>query len=215
MSREATLTVVSDPICPWCYIGKARLSLALKEIEPEISLRVKWNPFELNPSLPKKGMDRTDYLRIKFGSTSSAKKIYRQILINAEADELELNLEAIKKVPNTRDAHKLILSANSPKLQNLIVSKLFEAYFILGVDIGEANNLLDIAAKSGFQRSEAENILVDPELNSRVEALEEQASNLGIMGVPAFLYNGHYLFSGAQSAETIRLSIIKAHKRHL
>ena len=215
MSREATLTVVSDPICPWCYIGKARLGLALKEIEPEISLRVEWNPFELNPSLPKKGMDRADYLRIKFGSTSSAKKIYRQILINAEADELELNLEAIKKVPNTRDAHKLILSANSPKLQNLIVSKLFEAYFILGVDIGEANNLLDIAAKSGFQRSEAENILVDPELNSRVEALEEQASSLGIMGVPAFLYNGHYLFSGAQSAETIRLSIIKAHKRHL
>ena len=215
MSREATLTVVSDPICPWCYIGKARLGVALKEIEPEISLRVEWNPFELNPSLPKKGMDRADYLRIKFGSTSSAKKIYRQILINAEADELELNLEAIKKVPNTRDAHKLILSANSPKLQNLIVSKLFEAYFILGVDIGEANNLLDIAAKSGFQRSEAENILVDPELNSRVEALEEQASNLGIMGVPAFLYNGHYLFSGAQSAETIRLSIIKAHKRHL
>ena len=215
MSREATLTVVSDPICPWCYIGKARLGVALKEIDPEISLRVEWNPFELNPSLPKKGMDRTDYLRIKFGSTSSAKKIYRQILINAEADELEINLEAIKKVPNTRDAHKLILSANSPKLQNLIVSKLFEAYFILGVDIGEANNLLDIAAKSGFQRSEAENILVDPELNSRVEALEEQASNLGIMGVPAFLYNGHYLFSGAQSAETIRLSIIKAHKRHL
>lgn len=215
MSGEATLTVVSDPICPWCYIGKARLGLALKEIEPEIGLRVEWNPFELNPSLPKKGMDRADYLRIKFGSTSSAKKIYRQILINAEADELELNLEAIKKVPNTRDAHKLILSANSPKLQNLIVSKLFEAYFILGVDIGEANNLLDIAAKSGFQRSEAENILVDPELNSRVEALEEQASNLGIMGVPAFLYNGHYLFSGAQSAETIRLSIIKAHKRHL
>ena len=215
MPREATLTVVSDPICPWCYIGKARLGLALKEIEPEISLRVEWNPFELNPSLPKKGMDRADYLRIKFGSTSAAKKIYSQILINAEADELELNLEAIKKVPNTRDAHKLILSANSPKLQNLIVSKLFEAYFILGVDIGEANNLLDIAAKSGFQRSEAENILVDPELNSRVEALEEQASNLGIMGVPAFLYNGHYLFSGAQSAETIRLSIIKAHKRHL
>ena len=215
MLREATLTVVSDPICPWCYIGKARLGLALKELEPEISIRVEWNPFELNPSLPKKGMDRADYLRLKFGSTSSAKKIYRQILINAEADELELNLEAIKKVPNTRDAHKLILSANSPKLQNLIVSKLFEAYFILGVDIGEVNNLLDIAAKSGFQLSEADNILVDPELNSRVEALEEQASNLGIMGVPAFLYNGHYLFSGAQSAETIRLSIIKAHKRHL
>tara|TARA_B100001121_G_C18644181_1_gene600804 strand:- start:456 stop:1103 length:648 start_codon:yes stop_codon:yes gene_type:complete len=215
MPREATLTVVSDPICPWCYIGKARLGLALKEIEPEISLRVEWNPFELNPSLPKNGMDRADYLRIKFGSTSTAKKIYRQILINAEADELELNLEAIKKVPNTRDAHKLILSANSPKLQNLIVSKLFEAYFILGVDIGEANNLLDIAAKSGLQRSEAENILIDPELNSRVEALEEQVSDLGIMGVPAFLYNGHYLFSGAQSTETIRLSIIKAHKRHL
>ena len=215
MPREATLTVVSDPICPWCYIGKARLDLALKEIEPEISLRVEWNPFELNPSLPKKGMDRADYLRIKFGSTSSAKKIYRQILINAEADELELNLEAIKKVPNTRDAHKLILSANSPKLQNLIVSKLFEAYFIFGVDIGEANNLMDIAEKSGLQRSEAENILIDPELNSRVEALEEQVSDLGIMGVPAFLYNGHYLFSGAQSTETIRLSIIKAHKRHL
>ncbi len=215
MPREATLTVVSDPICPWCYIGKARLGLALKEIEPEISLRVEWNPFELNPSLPKKGMDRADYLRIKFGSTSSAKKIYRQILINAEADELELNLEAIKKVPNTRDAHKLILSANSPKLQNLIVSKLFEAYFIFGVDIGEANNLMDIAEKSGLQRSEAENILIDPELNSRVEALEEQVSDLGIMGVPALLYNGHYLFSGAQSAETIRLSIIKAHKRHL
>ena len=215
MPKEATLTVVSDPICPWCYIGKARLGLALKEIQPKISLRVEWNPFELNPSLPKKGMDRADYLRIKFGSTSSAKRIYDQILINAEADELEINFEAIKKVPNTRDAHKLILSANSPKLQNLIVNKLFEAYFILGVDIGEASNLLNIAVKSGFQRSEAENILVDPALNSRVETLEEQASNLGIMGVPAFLYNGHYLFSGAQSAETIRLSIIKAHKRHL
>tara|TARA_Y100001970_G_scaffold144480_1_gene177442 strand:- start:893 stop:1540 length:648 start_codon:yes stop_codon:yes gene_type:complete len=215
MPKEATLTVVSDPICPWCYIGKARLGLALKEIQPKISLRVEWNPFELNPSLPKKGMDRSDYLRIKFGSTSSAKKIYDQILINAEADELEINFEAIKKVPNTRDAHKLILSANSPKLQNLIVNKLFEAYFILGVDIGEASNLLNIAVKSGFQRSEAENILVDPALNSRVETLEEQASNLGIMGVPAFLYNGHYLFSGAQSTETIRLSIVKAHKRHL
>ena len=149
MSREATLTVVSDPICPWCYIGKARLGVALKEIEPEISLRVEWNPFELNPFLPKKGIDRADYLRIKFGSTSSAKKIYRQILINAKADELELNLEAIKKVPNTRDAHKLI-SANSPKLQNLIVSKLFEAYFILGVDIGEADNLTGYRSKVGI-----------------------------------------------------------------
>ena len=215
LSREAILTVVSDPVCPWCYIGKKRLDLALTILSKEIDLRVEWNPFELNPSLPKTGVDRSDYLRIKFGSTSAAKKIYSQVLLNAETEGLILNLHHIKKMPNTRDAHKLILSSDNSKLQNRIVESLFEGYFILGLDIGDTNTLLDIAENAGFERTTAENILLDPEMNTLVETLENQANNLGIMGVPAFLYNGHYIFSGAQSTETIRLSITKAHERRL
>ena len=212
---EISLTIVSDPICPWCYIGRHRLSLAIERIKKDTKVKIVWNPFELNPQIPKEGMLRNDYLRIKFGSVRSAQKIYANVSRAAEIDSLSINFEGISKTPNTRDAHKLIQYALDRGTQDKLVTALFSAYFKKGQDIGNFNTLVKLAETADIDRTDAENAILDPELNTQVELLESKAIDMGIMGVPSFLFNGRYLFSGAQSSETIRLSILNAIAKNL
>jgi len=213
--KKSVLTVISDPVCPWCFIGKNRLDRAIKSLPENINLDVQWNPFELNPTLSKSGMSRDDYLRIKFGSTRAANKIYDNIAFTACSDGIILNLDSITRTPNTRDAHKLILYSQKLRVQDKLVHNLFKAYLIDGLDIGNLDTLVQIARQSGISTKEAKNTLLNDNLHSEIEKLEEKATEMGIMGVPAFLYNDRYLFSGAQSVETIKFSIIKAFDKNL
>ncbi|MEO0914157.1 MAG: DsbA family oxidoreductase, partial [Pseudomonadota bacterium] len=123
-----TLDIISDPICPWCYIGKTKLDAALNE-RPDFRFEIRWRPFQLNPDMPPEGMDRRAYLEQKFGGKEGALRVYGQIADAAEAAGLEIDFAAIKRTPNTIDAHRLIRWAEAEAAQGPVVSQLFDRYF--------------------------------------------------------------------------------------
>ncbi len=144
------LDILSDPICPWCYIGKTRLERAM-EAEPNHPFAIEWHPFQLNPDMPSEGMDRREYLETKFGGKDNAVSVYAEIEKHAREDGLELDFAAIKRTPNTIDAHRLIHWAGIEGKQNAVVDALFKAYFKEGRDIGDAEVLCDVADSAGLQ----------------------------------------------------------------
>jgi predicted DsbA family dithiol-disulfide isomerase len=204
------ITVISDVICPWCYIGKNRLDVALKRLRRDYNVSVFWKAFELNPTMPIEGMERKAYLEYKFGSRLAAKKVYGNIENVAIEDGLKIAFERILKTPNTRMSHKLIASLDSPIKQNELVDVLFEAYFIHGKDIGDKKVLTEIARELQLAQDSLES---NDATDSLVVSQEEYAAGLGVTGVPAFIYNDRLLFSGAQSPETIYLSLQQAFVR--
>ena len=143
------LDIFSDPICPWCYIGKTHLDRAL-ESRPNHPFTIEWHPFQLNPEMPEDGMDRRAYLEGKFGGKENAIKAYMPVAEHAEKAGLKMNLEGIKTTPNTINAHRLIHWAGIEGVQTPIVSALFKAYFIEGRDIGDIDVLADVADTGGM-----------------------------------------------------------------
>ena len=143
------LDILSDPICPWCYIGKTWLDRAL-EAHPDHPFQVEWHPFQLNPDMPAGGLDRRTYLEAKFGGKQKAAAVYAKIAEAAEAAGLAIDWGRIARTPNTLDAHRLIHWAGIEGRQTAVVSALFRAYFIEGRDIGEAGVLADIVARAGL-----------------------------------------------------------------
>ena len=208
------LEIVSDVVCPWCYVGKRRLSQALAQLE-DFPLRIRWRAYELNPTMPREGMARREYCERKFGSLQQANQLYARVVAAAHEDGLELHVERIARTPNTRAAHRLIEWADQEGCQDAVVDALFAAYFVNGEDVGDLAVLLDIAAQAGLPHDAARALLTAPDGDAVIAAAEEEAHELGISGVPAFLYNGRLLFSGAQSAETIALSLKRARSRGL
>lgn len=208
------LEIVSDVVCPWCYVGKRRLHDALAQLG-EFPLRIQWRPFELNPNMPAPGMARREYCERKFGSLEQANQLYGRVVAAANSDGLALHVERIARTPNTRAAHRLIEFADRHGCQDAVVDALFEAYFVNGQDIGDSTVLLDIAERVGIQRESTRAMLAAADGDALIEAAEQQAHELGVSGVPSFLYNGHLLFSGAQSADTIALSLKRARARGL
>ena len=134
------LDILSDPICPWCYIGKANLDRALSK-HPDHPFEIEWHPFQLNPTMPAEGMDRREYLETKFGGKENAVRVYSNIAEAAKVAGLNINFEGIKTTPNTINAHRLIHWAGLEGRQTAVVSKLFKAYFVEGRDIG-SNDVL-------------------------------------------------------------------------
>ncbi|MBK8957024.1 MAG: DsbA family oxidoreductase [Proteobacteria bacterium] len=208
------LEIVSDVVCPWCYVGKRRLAQALAQLG-DFPLRIRWRPYELNPGMPREGMARREYCERKFGSVEHANHLYARVAAAAQADGLALHVERIARTPNTRAAHRLIDWADRHGRQDAVVDALFEAYFVNGEDVGKHAVLEDIAARADLGREAAAKMLSAPDGDAVIEAAENDAHELGISGVPSFLYNGHLLFSGAQSAETIALSLQRARARGL
>jgi predicted DsbA family dithiol-disulfide isomerase len=207
------LTVISDVICPWCYIGKNRLDIALKRLRQDYDVIVLWKAFELNPTMPREGLERNSYLRYKFGSQLAAEKVYRNIENVAYEDGLKMAFGNIAKTPNTRMSHKLIASIESSVKQNELVDALFEAYFIHGKDIGNKQVLVDIAKKLQLSQQAQDSLESNEAINSLVVSQEKHAAELGVTGVPSFVYNDRLLFSGAQSPETMYLSLKQAFVR--
>jgi predicted DsbA family dithiol-disulfide isomerase len=165
--------------------------------------------------MPTQGMARREYCERKFGSLEQANQLYGRVVAAANADGLELHVERIQRTPNTRAAHRLIEFADHHGCQDAVVDALFEAYFVNGQDVGSEAVLLDIAAAAGLPRDTVATMLSAADGDAGIEAADQQAHELGVSGVPSFLYNGHLLFSGAQSAETIALSLKRARARGL
>jgi predicted DsbA family dithiol-disulfide isomerase len=195
------IDIISDPICPWCFIGKTRLDRAL-EANPSHDFIIEWHPFQLNPTMPVEGMDRREYLEAKFGGQEGAMKVYGQIDQVARETGIEMNFGGIKRTPNTIDAHRLIHWAGIEGKQNAVVDRLFKAYFKEGRDISEHSVLVRIATAAGMDGEATRRLLESDADTDDIRARDTDARKKGIQGVPAFVVASEYVVQGAQPVET-------------
>lgn len=195
-----TLDILSDPICPWCYIGKANLDRALEK-RGDHPFVVAWHPFQLNPDMAAGGMDRREYLETKFGGKNNAVKVYSRIAEAAEAARLEINFEGIERTPNTLDAHRLIHWAGVEGAQTRVVDGLFKAYFREGRDIGDHRVLGEIAESAGMDRAMVETLLQGDGDRDDIRARDDHARKMGVTGVPTFIVGNRHAVPGAQPVE--------------
>ncbi|MDU8912074.1 DsbA family oxidoreductase [Aestuariicoccus sp. MJ-SS9] len=195
-----TLDIFSDPICPWCYIGKSYLDRAL-EANPDHPFQIRWLPFQLNPDMPAGGMDRRAYLEGKFGGKDGAVQAYLPVTQHAEKAGLKINLDAIARTPNTLDAHRLIHWAGIEGRQTAVVSALFRAYFVDGRDIGDTEVLSDIADGAGLDASVILRLLGSDVDADQIREQDAAAREMGITSVPTFIVAGRHAVPGAQPPE--------------
>ena len=196
------LDIVSDTICPWCYVGKRRLAAALPILEAEgLTFDVTWRPFQLNPTMPRDGMDRRAYRSAKFGSWEKSQALDAQVTEAGASAGLVFRHDLMAKTPNTVASHALIRLARETgdaAMQDRVVEALFSAYFTQGLDVGDPAVLADLAEGAGIERSRASAFLFEPASFDAVIDDEKLARGLGLNGVPSFVLGGNYLFSGAQ-----------------
>ena len=196
-----SLDIISDPICPWCYIGKARLDQAIAESGTD-PFDISWRMFRLNPAMPPEGMDRRAYLEAKFGGKEGAERIYAQIRRTAAEAGLELDFDAIKRTPNTVDAHRLIRWARTTGNQSAVVQHLFQRYFETGEDISDHAVLIEVAAAAGLERTVVAELLAGDADRDTLSEEEQAARRLGVGGVPCFVVDGRTMLHGAQDVAT-------------
>ncbi|HEY9677578.1 MAG TPA: DsbA family oxidoreductase [Drouetiella sp.] len=195
-SASIQLDIYSDVICPWCYVGKARLDEALKTLGNKLNIKTTWKPFELNPSMPLEGTERKAYLQKKFGTSDLSGMQNR--LANAGAENgVQFNFDEIKKVPNTFKAHRLLWFAETKSKQHALSEILFRNYFFDGKDVGDTDVLVDAAAEAGLDASEVRDFLNSESAVEEVRNEELEGRTLGINAVPTFILNGEVVASGA------------------
>ncbi len=194
------IDVISDTVCPWCYIGKRRLERAMS-LRPQIEFDVRWRPFQLDPSTPVEGVDRIAYMERKFGSSEKIKPIHNALLKAGEDEGLAFAFEKITRTPNTLNSHRVIRWSHSLGLQDKLVELLFHRYFIDGADIGQIKVLAAIADEIGMDGELVEELLNSDSDRESVEREDTMARKIGINGVPTFLIGGKVLVNGAQDAE--------------
>jgi predicted DsbA family dithiol-disulfide isomerase len=195
------IDIISDVVCPWCYIGKRRIEEALELYARENpggeKPTVTWRPFQLNPDMPAAGMSRQEYVTQKFGA-SRAKDIYSRVAGVGTEVGIAFAFDKITRQPNTLAAHSLIGLAGSAGLQDQVNEALLHAYFIDGVDLTKTENLVAIATSAGLDHAAVQKCLADPQSRQRVEEEEQRARAIGVQGVPFFIFNGKVAVSGAQ-----------------
>lgn len=194
------LDIMSDPICPWCYIGKTQLDRALAS-HPDHPFTVEWHPFQLNPDMPAEGMDRRAYLEGKFGGKAEAVQVYGNIERQARTLGLSIDFAAMKRTPNTINAHRLIHWAGLEQKQQGLVDALFDAYFCKGVDIGESDNLCDIAEKAGLERDMIAHLLDGDTDCQMIRERDAHSRKMGVNAVPTFIVANQHAVPGAQTPE--------------
>ena len=205
-STTLTIDVVSDVVCPWCYIGKRKLeaALALPGAVTLPNVVIRWHPFQLNPDMPAQGMSRQQYLEDKFGGPQRAAEIYERVRTAGQAMGLALNIDGITLQPNTLAAHALIAFAQLGDADgNEIKERLLKAYFVENRFIGSADVLADIAGEAGLNGAAARDFVTDPVQLAAVAQADTHVRSLGISGVPFFIFNQKLTISGAQEPATL------------
>ncbi|MBV8976319.1 MAG: DsbA family oxidoreductase [Alphaproteobacteria bacterium] len=203
------IDVVSDTVCPWCFIGKRRLARAL-ELRPEIEFDVRWRPFRLDPTVPREGVDRAQYMRAKFGGGPKVQAMAEAIRAQGAAEGIAFDFARIERRPDTLDSHRLIRWAAAQGLQDTIVERLFAAYFEEGRDIGDPAVLEFLAADAGMDSIQVAELLADDTDRAAVEREAKLASEMGITGVPTFIFANKFVLSGAREPEVLAQVIDKA-----
>lgn len=195
------LDIISDIACPWCYVGKAYLDRAL-EAKPDHPFAIEWHPYQLNPEMPKGGMDRRAYMEAKFGGKDGAVRAYAPLVDHAAKAGIELNLDRIAKQPNTLDAHRLIHWAGLEGRQTAMVSALFRALWRDGRDVGDPEVLADLAGEVGLDRAMIRRLLDGDGDAADISARDAHARSRGVSGVPTFVIANRHVVQGAQPTET-------------
>lgn len=201
-SSPIVIDVVSDVMCPWCYIGKRRLEAALKQ-RPDLNVEVQWHPFQLDATIPKGGMDRREYLNRKFGGPEGAKSVYANIVEAGKLEKIPFAFDAIPRSPNTLDCHRLIHWAKQEGHQDALVERLFEMYFTQGKDVGDPAVLQQAAEDAGMDGEKVKELLASGKDCDTIEQGIASAQKMGVQGVPCFIFSGKYALSGAQPPEAI------------
>jgi predicted DsbA family dithiol-disulfide isomerase len=202
-----TIDIVSDTVCPWCFIGKRRLERALAEKGAEPKVFIGWRPFQLNPDMPAEGMDRKDYLAAKFGGEEGAQKVYDAIREAGESEGIEFDFKSVGRTPNTIDSHRLIDRAGAEGKQDAVVEILFRRYFQEGGDIGDIDVLVEIGAAGGLDADATRAYLASDEDVERIRGEDAMARRMGVQGVPCFILNRKYAISGAQDPQVFLQAI--------
>lgn len=192
------LDIFSDPVCPWCYLGKANLERAL-EAHPGHMFEVEWHPFQLNPDMPAEGVVKRDYLAARFGGKLD--QIHQHFRDMAAKAGVTMDPDKPQRLPNTLNAHRLIHWAGLEGRQTPVVSALFRAYWVQGRDIGDATVLADVAAEAGMDRAVVERLLASDADLDLIRAREAHARERGVNAVPTFVIANQYVLSGAQPPE--------------
>lgn len=202
--KKFIIDVVSDVVCPWCFLGRKRLENALA-MNPDIEASVNWRPFQLDPTIPRQGKDRNRYMQEKFGSSDKIFEIHQQLIELGKEEGIEFDFEAIKISPNTLDAHRLIRWASqaTPNVQDAVVGILFSYYFEQGKDIGDRQVLLEAAEEAGMDVAIVDSLLATDADTVGVQQEIDTANQVGVRGVPCFILDQKYAVMGAQSADAL------------
>jgi predicted DsbA family dithiol-disulfide isomerase len=206
LTSTPVIEVVSDVVCPWCFIGKRRIEKALTLLGLP-NARLKWKAFQLNPDAPPEGLDRQAYRTRKFGSMSYAKQLEARVAAAGAGEGIDFQFDRIRRVPNTFQAHRLIWLADREGVQDSVVEKLFQAYFVDALDIGDAAVLRRMGADSGIPDATLDSFFATDMGASAVRAEELQARRLGVNGVPAFFVDGRQVAAGADIPERLAAAL--------
>jgi predicted DsbA family dithiol-disulfide isomerase len=205
-----TIDVVSDVVCPWCYLGEKRLEAALAD-EPQ-PVAVRWRPYQLDPSIPEGGLDRGEYMAKKFGANNRLNEVHERLTrLGAEAG-IAFAFDKIKRAPNTLDAHRLVRWAASIGAQSRAVDRLFEAYFVEGRDIGDRSVLVDVGRECGLDAGLIEKLFAEDADVGSVREDIAQAAAMGISGVPFYIFASRLGVSGAQDVPVLKRAIAQAQR---
>jgi predicted DsbA family dithiol-disulfide isomerase len=205
-AKSLTVDVVSDVVCPWCYIGKRRLESALAEVT-DVNVEVRWHPFFLNPWVPREGISREQYLTTKFGSVEAYDKIATRVVDAAAAEGLEYHPGRVKRQPNTLDCHRLIHWAEDSGKSAAVKQRLMELYFRDGGDLTDREVLVQAAADCGLDADSVRQRLGTDEDVELVSQQAQAAAQAGVNGVPTFILGNKYGISGAQPADQLAAAI--------
>jgi predicted DsbA family dithiol-disulfide isomerase len=198
------IDVISDVICPWCYIGKRQMDTARDTLATQgLRFDVRWHPFQLNPDMPEAGMDRQTYRRMKFGDGARSTDMDTRLTEAGAAVGIDFRFDRIRRTPNTLAAHRTLRLAGLHGSQHALAEVLFHAYFTEGQDIGDPAVLAACAAQVGLDADGVATMLAGDEGREAIEASAAAAREAGISGVPSFVMQGHVLFSGAVPADTM------------
>ncbi len=209
-ANTVTVEIVSDAICPWCWIGKRHLESAAALLGDEVIVETVWKPFELNPDMPKGGLERREYRRSKFGSLEVSDRLDAQVAEKGRAAGLNFRHDLMQWTPNTVDCHRLIRFAGVAGRQDAVVEAMFQAYFAEGRNIGDHGVMADIAESAGLDRSRAQAMLASDEGANEVHEDLIRANGMGITGVPTFMIGGQPICSGAAPPEMLVRAIAEA-----
>jgi predicted DsbA family dithiol-disulfide isomerase len=203
--ERITVDIVSDVVCPWCYLGKARLELAIAEVQDEIGVDLNWRPYRLNPDIPPEGVDHKAFLEAKLGGSETVARAHGALTQLGQEVGIAFNFDAITVGSNTLDAHRLLQWAmvEGREVQDRVVTALFKANFEQGRVVGDHAVLTDIAVEAGMDRTVVENLLAGDADKDTVLAEIDAAQKMGVNGVPFFIIDGQYAVSGAQMPDVL------------